>query len=73
LVSGNRDRPSGRCLSAEATKGSSSDKTPLGIEGVVEVLIMTLKAEGASLAALAKRFCVSRSAIQHVTRQQKLA
>ena len=33
--------------------------------------IMTLKAEGASLAVLAKQFCVSRSAIQHVARQQK--
>jgi putative DNA-invertase from lambdoid prophage Rac len=31
--------------------------------------IMALKAEGASLAVLAKRFGVSRSAIQHVARQ----
>jgi putative DNA-invertase from lambdoid prophage Rac len=32
--------------------------------------IMALKAEGASLAVLAKRFGVSRSAIQHVARQE---
>jgi putative DNA-invertase from lambdoid prophage Rac len=31
--------------------------------------IMILKADGASLAVLAKQFCVSRSAIQHVARQ----
>ena len=35
--------------------------------------IMALKAEGASLAVLAKQFGVSRSAIQHVARQEKLA
>ncbi len=35
--------------------------------------IMALKAEGASLAVLAKRFGVSRSAIQHVARQEKSA
>jgi putative DNA-invertase from lambdoid prophage Rac len=33
--------------------------------------IMALKADGASLAVLAKRFGVSRSAIQHVARQEK--
>ncbi len=33
--------------------------------------IMALKAEGASLAVLAKRFGVSRSAIQHVAREWK--
>jgi putative DNA-invertase from lambdoid prophage Rac len=35
--------------------------------------IMALKAEGASLAVLAKKFGVSRSAIQHVARQEKSA